>query len=240
MRAVLFDLDGTLLPMDQDVFLKTYFQELAAKGAALGWEAGKLVQTILAGLEAMVNNDGSKTNEERFWEVFVAVFGPEIEKHTQEFERFYQHEFRRVKSAVRPTPLASQYVSLLKEKGYDLVLATNPVFPQVATWERLRWAGLDPQDFVLITTFENSRFTKPNLEYYGEILAALALQPGDCLLIGNDVEEDLCAALLGIEVFLVTDDLINPAEIDISRCLQGDRRVLLDFIKALPDRESQL
>ena len=31
IKAVLFDLDGTLLPMDQDIFVKSYFGLLAKK-----------------------------------------------------------------------------------------------------------------------------------------------------------------------------------------------------------------
>ncbi|NLJ81389.1 MAG: HAD family hydrolase [Firmicutes bacterium] len=234
MRAVLFDLDGTLLPMDQDLFVKAYLRELGSKGAALGLNPQKFVRTVMVGLEAMINNDGSQTNEALFWQVFVQDFGPETEKYAAEFQRFYSNEFRRVASAVSPTPLASEYMRLLRAKGYDLVLATNPVFPKAATLERMRWAGLDPDDFVLITTYEDFSFAKPNPNYYREILEVIGAKAEDCLMIGNDVQEDLAAKQVGMEVFLVTDDLINPDGLDISQFKRGDRRALLEMITALP------
>lgn len=236
MKIVLFDLDGTLLPMDQNLFAKTYMKELAIKGGALGYGAPKLVQIVLAGVDVMVQNDGTMTNEERFWEFFMTHFGGEMETHIAVFEQFYLNEFARVAQVVRPTPLANQAVQILKAKGYELVLATNPIFPKVATLERMRWAGLDPQDFRLITTYENSRFTKPNLNYYREILAKIGAQPEECLMVGNDVLEDISVAKLGMEVFLVTDDLINSTGEEYSHLPQGDRQGLLDYIQGLAPR----
>lgn len=234
MKTVLFDLDGTLLPMDQELFVKTYMKELALKGAAVGYDPQELVQIVLAGVEVMVKNDGTMTNEERFWELFMARFGGEMEKHIEVFEKFYQNEFARVANVVNPTRLANQTVQVLRDKGYELVLATNPVFPKVATLERMRWAGLNPKDFSLITTYENCHYTKPNVDYYREILAKIGAKPQECLMVGNDVQEDFSVAKLGVQVFLVTDDLINTAGDDYSQLPQGDRQGLLDYARSLP------
>ncbi len=234
MNTVLFDLDGTLLPMDLDLFTGAYLREVARKGTSLGWEAERLVETVMAGFAAMTQNDGSLTNEEVFWSLFLETFGGDKKEHIREFDNFYRQEFKRVAKVVEPTPLAAEYVRVLKAKGYKLVLATNPVFPKTATFERLRWAGLAETDFTLITTYENSRYTKPSLQYYQEILAAIGAAPENCLMIGNDVQEDLVAAQLGMAVFLVTDDLINRHETDISKFRRGDRRELLEFLRGLP------
>lgn len=237
MKAVLFDLDGTLLPMDQEVFVQKYLAELARKGPEMGYGAQKLVQTVMAGVERMAANDGTMTNEERFWDVFLAVYGGEHARHNEIFAAFYQNDFPRVAEGTDPTPLANEAVQVLKAKGYELVLATNPVFPRAATLERMRWAGLHPQDFVYITTFENSTYTKPNLNYYLEILEKIGARPEECLMVGNDVVEDMSAAQLGLDVFLVTDDLINTAGKDISQFPQGTRRQMLDCFLTLPPRE---
>jgi HAD superfamily hydrolase (TIGR01549 family) len=234
VNTVLFDLDGTLLPMDQDVFVQAYVKELGLKAPALGFEAQRLVEVVLKGAAVMAANDGTITNEERFWQLFLGVFGGTPEDYILQFELFYQTEFARVAEAVQPTPLAHQAVQLLKEKGYQVVLATNPIFPRVATLERMRWAGLNPADFSLITTYENSRYAKPNLGYYQEILDKLQLKPEDCLMVGNDVQEDLVAARLGIPVFLVTDDLINVSGEDYSHFPHGDRQGLLEYLRKLP------
>ena len=71
IKTVLFDLDGTLLPMDQDAFTKGYFRLLAAKVAHRGYEPKALVDGVWAGTAAMVKNDGSCTNEEAFWKRFA-------------------------------------------------------------------------------------------------------------------------------------------------------------------------
>lgn len=234
MNTVLFDLDGTLLPMDQDEFVKAYFKELAAKGISLDYEPKKMVQAVLDGFEAMVRNDGTATNEELFWETFKEDFGSDVHSHVSEFERFYANEYRRVKNVVHPTPLAGQYIKILRSKGYRIILATNPVFPRVAILERIRWAGMDPGDFDLITTYEDFHFAKPNLAYYQEIIDKMGREPQDCIMIGNDVQEDMCAARLGMDTFLVTDDLINTTGEDISCYTRGDRTALLDFINELP------
>ena len=69
IKAVLFDLDGTLLPMDQEEFIKAYFGLLAKRLAPLGYEADKLYQVLWYGVAAMVKNDGSCVNEDAFWKV---------------------------------------------------------------------------------------------------------------------------------------------------------------------------
>lgn len=75
ITTVLFDLDGTLLPMKQEGFMKAYFEGLARKLAPHGYEKDSLIASILAGTKAMVKNNGDKLNEEAFWDVFSALLG---------------------------------------------------------------------------------------------------------------------------------------------------------------------
>ena len=114
-----------------------------------------------------------------------------------------------------------------------MVLATNPLFPKVATESRIRWAGLNPDDFEIYTTFETSHYCKPNLDYYREVLNELQVSAEECLMIGNDVSEDMVAEKLGMKVFLLTDCLINKKETDISVYPHGDMDALFRFIDAL-------
>ena len=114
-----------------------------------------------------------------------------------------------------------------------MVLATNPLCPAIATQSRARWAGLTPEDFALITTYENSAFCKPNPDYYREILGKLNLKPEECLMVGNDVQEDMVARMLGMEVFLLTDCIINRDGTDISRFPNGGFDDLLAFLRSV-------
>ncbi|MDF2540420.1 MAG: hypothetical protein K0S47_138 [Herbinix sp.] len=234
MNTVIFDLDGTLLPMDQSEFVEQYFKKLASKCMPMGFAPDKLVKGIWAGTKAMIENDGSVTNEKKFWDTFAAIFGEEVRQAEPEFEKFYQNEFHQLVDVTKPTPIASECIKLIKEKGYRLVLATNPIFPRVATLARMSWAGLNPADFDLITTYENSSYCKPNLEYYKDILQKVRRQPKDCLMIGNDVREDMCTAKLGMETYLLNECIINEENEDVTAFCQGDFIELFEFIKELP------
>lgn len=230
IKAVLFDLDGTLLPMDMDVFINSYFGLLARKLASRGYDSQKLINAIWTGCGAMVKNDGSRPNEKVFWEEFARIFGAEALLDKPLFEEFYANEFQRAKEFCGYDPWAAKAVRAIKESGRRVALATNPIFPAVATESRVRWVGLEPSEFEWYTTYENASFCKPNPSYYAELLDKLALRPQECLMVGNDAAEDLAAQTLGVEVFLLTDCLINREGRDISACPQGGFDQLLEFV----------
>ena len=233
ITTVLFDLDGTLLPMDQDIFIKKYFGLLAQKLAPFGYDPEKLIQAVWAGTKAMVKNDGNATNEEAFWITFDAVLGCKASKDAAVHMDFYRNEFNKVKDVCGFEPMAAQIVHSLKDRGYRVALATNPLFPAIATQNRIRWAGLTPGDFEMYTTYENSRYCKPNLDYYRDILTQLNVSAEECLMVGNDVGEDMIAQQLGMKVFLLTDCLINKAGADISQYPNGSFPELASFLNTL-------
>ncbi|MBQ8834922.1 MAG: HAD family hydrolase [Oscillospiraceae bacterium] len=233
IKTILFDLDGTLLPMDQDVFLKAYMGGLAKKMAPHGYEPDKLIKSIWVGTGAMVKNDGSVRNDEAFWNTFSAIYGRDTRVDEPIFEDFYRVEFQQAKDACGFNPMAAEAVKAIKAMGYHVALATNPLFPAIATHSRTKWAGLNPEDFDLITTYENSYHCKPNPDYYRDILATLNLKPEECVMVGNDASEDMVPAALGMKVFLLTDCIINKENKDISCYPHGSFPELLDFILAL-------
>lgn len=230
ITTVLFDLDGTLLPMDQDVFVKDYFGRIAAKLTPQGYDPKKLVDTIWRGTGVMVKNDGRKSNEEAFWEVAVSVYGDQILKDKHFFDEFYDEEFDKIKAVCGYHPAAAHIVHSLKEKGCRVALATNPIFPARATQWRIQWAGLKPEDFELYTTYENSRYCKPNLDYYRDILQQLNVHAEECLMVGNDVGEDMVAQTLGMKVFLLTDCLINKTNTDVNDYPHGGFQELENYL----------
>ena len=233
IKAILFDLDGTLLPMDQPLFVKTYFKLLATKLAPYGYEPKQLIDSIWAGTTAMVKNDGSQRNEDAFWAKFSEIYGERVREHFPVFEEFYAKEFQGAQSVCGHNPQAAETIALVKQKGLRVTLATNPIFPAIATESRIRWAGLSPEDFELYTTYENARYCKPNLKYYQDILDQMGLQAEECLMVGNDVTEDMVVRQLGMKVFLLTDCIINSEEKDISVYPNGGFPELLALINAL-------
>ena len=120
----------------------------------------------------------------------------------------------------------------VKALGLRAVLATNPIFPAVATRSRIRWAGLTPEDFALYTTYENIGLCKPNPDYYREIMRRLDVRPEECLMVGNDATEDMAAAETGKRVFLLTDCLLNRENKDISTWPHGGFPQLMDYIES--------
>ena len=221
VTTVFFDLDGTLLPMDQDDFIRDYLGRLAKKMANYGYEPKKLIEAVWVGTKAMVQNNGIKTNEAVFWDAFDHYFGYPASKDAQVHRDFYQNEFSQVKAVCGFDPMAARIVHFLKEKGIRVVLATNPLFPSIATENRIRWAGLQPEDFDYFTTYENAHYCKPNPDYYREILDQLHLKPEECVMVGNDVAEDMITKQLGMQVFLLTDCLINKENADLSQYPHG-------------------
>jgi FMN phosphatase YigB (HAD superfamily) len=236
MNTFIFDLDGTLLPVPSlDKFLEVYLKALSDKLLTYGMEPNKLIHAVMSATQVMINNDGTMTNEQRFWDEFSKIIGSESKQLEDILEDFYRNEFAIAKSATSTHPLANVCIQLLKEKGYQVILATNPLFPKVATLNRMLWAGINPEDFDLITTYENSSYCKPNLEYYNEVLRNIGKKPEECIMIGNDVTEDMCTSRLGMDTFLLKDCLICPDGEDITNYKQGNFKDLYDFIKSIPD-----
>lgn len=233
IKAILFDLDGTLLPMQQDEFTTAYFDRLSKKFAPCGYEPKRLIEGVWQGTKAMVKNNGKQTNEQVFWKEFAGLFGDKIYSDIDKFNEFYETDFDKLKNHCGYNEQAYQTIQTLKEKGFVLVLATNPVFPMTAQKKRLLWAGINPDDFTWITSYENSHYCKPNPQYYKEIAEKIGVKPGDCLMVGNDTTEDAAAMLTGADFFLLTDCLLNQERKDISKYSRGSFTQLLNYIDNL-------
>ena len=233
ITTVLFDLDGTLLPMEQNNFVKSYFGLLAKKLAPLGYEPQSLIDSIWQGTRAMVKNDGQKTNEAVFWDTFTAIHGKNALKDIPVFDEFYEKDFPKVQASCGFNENAASAVKRIKAFGLRVALATNPIFPAIATRQRIAWAGLSPDDFELFTSYENSRYCKPNPNYYRDVISALGVSPDECLMVGNDIDEDMIAETLGMKVFLMSEWLINKNNADISNYPQGGFDELVEYVKEL-------
>ena len=233
IKAVLFDLDGTLVPMDQDVFVRDYFKRISTKLAPHGYDPQQLIDTIWKGTAAMIKNNSDKCNEAVFWDVAYSVYGDKILGDKHLFDEFYEQEFDKVKAVCGFNPKAKETLQMLKEKGYKIALATNPIFPERATRWRIGWAGLEPRDFEFYTTYENINCCKPNPAYYTEVARRIGVEPTECLMVGNDVGDDMSAQKIGMKVFLLTDCLINTKDEDISKYPNGSFCELLKYIDSL-------
>ena len=235
--TIMFDLDGTLLRFVQDDFIRVYFKELSKIFIGLGLDAEAAVKGVWAGTKAMVLNDGSMLNTQRFWESFsdfMGIKGEQLRAVEAACDSFYSNEFNAAKSVVEYSEIPERLVRSLAAKGYCIVLATNPLFPPCAVDTRLGWIGLDRNDFKLITHYENSTFCKPDLSYYLEVFSKIDKSPEQCFMAGNNPAEDMCVGELGSETFLVTDFMENELGLDITAFRHGSIEDLEAYLTSLP------
>lgn len=238
MKTVFFDLDGTLLPMRLSEFSSAYFAGISGELARLGYRNEEIRAALGGAILAVLHNRGGETNETVFLSRFAAIAGERIYKDAAALSAYYATRFDEVRKSCGFEPRVAPFIAELRARGVQLVLATNPIFPRVATERRLAWAGLSPEDFAYISTYENSSYCKPSPAYFKEILTALSLDPADCLMVGNDATEDMAASEAGLSVFLLCDCLENAAGRDISTLPHGDfeamRRAVTAFVSKKP------
>lgn len=210
LKAVFFDLDGTLLPLDEDLFIKIYFKLLCKRLAPVGYESEKLVKVIWAGTKKMYQNDGSVNNETAFWNNFIECYGEDKIKDKPFVDDFYVNEFKEVKSSCKENPYAKEIVNFCKENNLKVILSTNPLFPKNGTLTRMSFIDLVEDDFEYITTYENSSYCKPNPKYFLDLLNKFNLKPEEVILFGNNTYEDGdCSYACGIKCYMVGDYIIN-------------------------------
>jgi FMN phosphatase YigB (HAD superfamily) len=207
--TILFDLDGTLLPIDLDEFLHKYFKVLTEELKDI-FPPDELIANLMKATKKMINNNGLKSNKEVFFESFFKLFQCKNKiELLQRFDYFYRNKFPYLKYEFNIDIERGELLGLLHNHGYKLILATNPLFPRIAVEERLKWIGLQADYFELITTYENMHYSKPALNYYVEITDILGIEPERCMMVGNDLQEDMIAGKLGMKTLLIDDYLIE-------------------------------
>lgn len=232
LNTIIFDLDGTLLPMNMDSFMHIYFKEMGIAFQDM-IEPKRLVDNVWKATDVMINNTEYRTNEEVFMEKFKTLIDGELDTYIQRFDEFYDKGFLHTKSAVGRMPLIIEAVELFKQKGYQTVLATNPMFPRKAIIHRLNWAGFKEEDFSYITCYENNHYCKPQIQFYQEVLEEAGKKAEECMMVGNDVEEDLVAGKLGMQTYLITNNIIKRTEEDVCCTYQGTYEDFLKFAKEI-------
>lgn len=206
IRAVLFDLDGTLLGNDMDRFMPAYFDCLQKFVAPHDPSETFLSALLIAVREAIRRPDPRRTVWERFMEAFERETRRSRDFWIPILERFYGEAFPSLRALTAPRVEARLLVERARARGLRIAVATNPVFPEVAIRQRLEWAGLGDIPFDWVTTMENMHFTKPWPEYYLEVASHLQVAPEACGMIGNDWEQDIePARKVGMRTFWVCE-----------------------------------
>lgn len=193
---LLFDLDDTLLNTNIDQFQKAY---LGALGKYLShrFDPETMIRTLMRATQKMIENDRpDRTLMETFDAAFYPALGVKKEDVHDEIAAFYREVFPTIKSVTTPIPNAVKTIDYAVAEGHRVVIATNPLFPQTATHQRLSWAGLpvDRYPFEIVSTYETFHFAKPNPAYYAEIVAQLGCPEDPVIMFGNDPDLDITPA----------------------------------------------
>jgi len=203
-KAILFDLDGTLINVDLKRFVPEYLKLLASTVSHLVRQS-KFISKLLIASEAVNKNDGSQTNEDVFENTFFPLIGYTREEINPFFDKFYEDDFSKLRQYTSKKPAARRVMEYIFKKGYIVVIATTPLLPETAMRQRLQWAGVGDFSYRLITNIENSYSNKPNLSYYQSILDYINIPAEQCLMVGDEAK-DMVAANLGIKTYLIQSE----------------------------------
>jgi len=224
IKAILFDLDGTLLEVNLKQFIPEYLKLLASSVSHLV-NPSKFISKLMITSQTVDKNDGNKTNEEIFAETFFPLIGYAREEIEPYIDKFYKDDFPKLRQYTRQKPAAQKVMKTAFKKGFDVVIATTPLLPEIAIRQRLEWAGIAAFPYKLITTLENTRANKSNLLYYKLILEIIDHPAEACMMVGDE-DKDMAAAKLGIYTFLVQS---SNTELDPSTPEPNYRGTLKDL-----------
>ena len=233
---IMSDLDNTLLPIyTQERFAEVWFKDISKKFAQRGMDVKLALESMSRGIRAMLYNESGKKNIDVFYEKALEVSGYTEAQLAPIMYDYYTTTFENIYDLTLPNPYAVRIAELMREKAKYTAVATMPVFTMEAVEARMRWVGLEPGMFDFVTTAVTSSYCKPNPLYFQEILDRFCVEPGEALMIGNDVREDMqpCREL-GIDVFLVTNHMITH-DLPYDEYRRGTYPELIDFLEGLPE-----
>jgi len=230
VRAILFDLDGTLLDLDLGAFLGRYFVALELASAPLSSDRGgrgEFMQALHRAVGMMMEPHPGRTNRDVFFEDLLRRTGVDLNEHWPVYERFYRDVFPTLSDSAGPARGARRVVTTALDLGLGVAIATNPIFPRIAVEHRLAWAGLGDLPLSVITSYEDMTACKPHPEYYRQTAALLGVAPRECLMVGDDRTLDLPAADVGMRTYYVGPDADAPTD------MRGDLEGLADLLPQL-------
>jgi len=240
LTTILFDMDSTLNKIDEQAFSTTYFKMLHEKYFN-EFDDQYFYETLTdITRKVMFSRLPRERTIKTFMREMAKCYKRKQKKLYADFIEFYSTDYNTLEKYVKPAKYSKKAVQLCLEKGFDIVLATTPVFPEIAIRKRMAWSGLSDFDFKLVTHAENMFFCKPREEYYLEILKKLKLKPQNCLMVGNEFLADMVGPIkLGIPTFYVTDNshsdglFVSPELERFSKLRPTFKGSLKDFVALL-------
>ncbi len=239
MKALLLDLDDTLLGNSMATFLPRYMPLLGETIAHISnLPPAALINAVFRATRVMTGNtDPAVTNADLFWQ--------EMEKNTDidwlaldtpnRMEAFYSGRFHELKGITTVRPVARDLIKWALDSHLDVVVATNPLFPRAAIEARMAWAEIDHFPFKLVTCMENMHATKPTHAYYEGILQKIGCPPAEAIMVGDDWKNDIePTAALGMKNFWITNGSETAPQGSLVNG-QGDLEDCFSWLKGIDD-----
>lgn len=219
IRAVLFDLDNTLIHFSERRFFESYVPQVSQAFSDI-MPIDVFSQKLILATQALLKNNGQMSNAEYFMNVFCVGYEEHRDEIWKRFMRFYENEYDQFRALVSVPRVVRRVFLQLKKKGVKLVIASNPIWPLQVQMKRLSWAGLGDLQFDLVTHIENMSYCKPQIQYYEEICSKIGEIPETCLMVGNDPVNDMIVANIGMKTFLVTQGAdFDESALELSRSI---------------------
>lgn len=236
IKVVAFDLDGTLIDFPIKEFIKAYLKSLykyLCEHSELAIDEKTFGYGLLQSMEDILKIDNGSSAYDKFYQALENYFPFDKDLMKRLVSEYYQTDFNSLKDLVVGNPNLKKVIEYLKEKNIKMIIATNPLFPHEGILARMQWGDINYNDFLFVTFGEDFHYIKPDLNYYREILERLKIQPEEMLMIGNDVEEDMCVGKLGCQTYLVTDCLLSRHGNEKNVVNKGTSHELYNYIRRI-------
>ncbi|SHF07563.1 Phosphoglycolate phosphatase, HAD superfamily [Marinitoga hydrogenitolerans DSM 16785] len=197
---IFLDYDGTLIKNKEEDFQKYYFYSFLNY---TNIKDKKIIDIILECTKELIKkNDRKENNLDFYMNLLAKKTGKSQEYWYNTFFDFYEKEFPNLKNIIIPN---KKLINKIKKSNHNFIFASNPVFPEIAINHRINFINLDLNDFIYISTMENSYFCKPNPNYFLDILKKLKIKPADCIMIG-DTDFDRASLKVGIDFIHISEE----------------------------------
>ena len=229
--TLLFDLDDTLLNTNLNTFVPAYFQALTQYFEPYVLPT-VMLRALMIGTNLMNESaDIIRSLKDVFDSVFYPALGIAKDQLIDRFDRFYDEVFPTLQQHTELKPEAISLIQWAFDQGFHIAIATDPLFPRKATFHRLRWAGLEPEQFEIVSTYDDFHFTKTHPAYYAEMLGRMGWNEGPVLMVGNDPNRDLIPAhQLGLKTYFIGDGSSSSPGIEAGKGSLGSLRPWLESV----------
>jgi FMN phosphatase YigB (HAD superfamily) len=234
IKALLLDLDDTLLINDMRTFEPLYFHALMVH-IRKAYDPRSFLDALGEATRAMFHNDGTRgTNAEVFQIVFFSRIKHEPAEVMPFLERFYTEGFESLRRYTAVDPDARILVERAQQEGYQIAIATQPLFPLSAILARLRWADVPADEFAydFISSYEVLGACKPHPYFFDTVISHLGRTAQECLMVGDSLEADMPARQYGLKTFWV-----DRGRVKAPRRAAHARGSLSDLIKMIETGE---